>query len=101
MKKDPELLRCYVEEKSEPAFAELVQRHLPSVYGAALRRVGGDAHLAKDVAQHVFTALAREAETLARRPVLAGWLHDPRQHCRLPGPFAVPVDVSESVAGEL
>lgn len=75
MIEDAELLRRYAEEKSEEAFAELVRRHLDLVYGVAHRQVGGDAHLAQDVAQVVFTALARKAPSLASRPVLAGWLH--------------------------
>jgi len=75
MSDDAELLRRYTEENSEPAFAELVQRHLGLVYHAALRQVGGDAHQAQDVAQTVFTDLARKAGALARRPVLAGWLY--------------------------
>ena len=74
MTEDAELLRRYVEEKSEEAFAELVQRHLGLVYACALRRVGGDPQLAEDVAQQVFTDVARRATVLARRPVLAGWL---------------------------
>lgn len=75
MTDDAELLRRYAEEKSEAAFAEVVQRHLDFVYASALRRVGGDTHLAQDVTQHVFVALARAAEPLAKRPVLAGWLY--------------------------
>src|SRR5476649_2567244 len=74
MIEDAELLRRYAEEKSESAFAELVRRHVNFVYACALRRVGGDAHLAEDVTQHVFTALARGAPELARRDVLSGWL---------------------------
>ena len=69
---DSELLRRYTEEKSEAAFAELVRRHLDLVYSVALRQVGGDAHLAQDVAQTVFTALARKAASLVERPVLGG-----------------------------
>lgn len=72
---DSELLRRYVEEGSEPAFAELVRRHLDLVYAAALRRLGGDAHAAADVAQQVFIALARQASALTRCPVLPGWLY--------------------------
>jgi RNA polymerase sigma factor (sigma-70 family) len=74
MIEDAELLRRYAEERSEAAFAELVQRHLGLVYASALRRVGGDVQLAEDVAQQVFTDVARRAAQLARQPVLAGWL---------------------------
>jgi RNA polymerase sigma factor (sigma-70 family) len=74
MRDDAELLRTYAETKSEEAFAELVQRHLGAVYAVAYRRVGGNVHLAKEVAQSVFTDLARKAATLTDRPVLVGWL---------------------------
>jgi RNA polymerase sigma factor (sigma-70 family) len=75
MNTDSELLRRYVEERSEPAFTEVVQRHVGLVYSVALRRVGGDAHLAEDVAQKVFCDLARKASALTGRPTLAGWLY--------------------------
>jgi len=71
---DSELLRRFARTNSEAAFAELVQRHVPLVYSAALRQVNGDAHLAQDVAQTVFTDLARKAGSLARRESLTGWL---------------------------
>lgn len=71
---DATLLRRYAEEKSEDAFAELVRRHLDLVYAVALRKVGGDAHLAKDMAQQVFASLATKASALRRHPTLAGWL---------------------------
>jgi RNA polymerase sigma factor (sigma-70 family) len=72
---DVELLRSYAENRSEAAFAELVRRHLNLVYSAALRRVGGDTHLAEDVSQKVFIALARQASSLRGRAVLTGWLY--------------------------
>ena len=75
MSADAELLRRYVEDRSETAFAELVRLHLNLVYFAALRQVGGDAHRAKDVAQAVFTDLARKARSLTDRATLTGWLH--------------------------
>ena len=75
MTEDSELLRRYSEEKSEEAFTELVQRHLPLVYGAALRRMGGDPHLAMDVAQTVFIALARRADAFSARTPLPAWLY--------------------------
>ncbi len=75
MTDDAELLRQYVQTASEDAFAELVHRHLPVVYSAALRQVGGDSELAKDVSQAVFIDLARKARTLLGRELLIGWLY--------------------------
>ncbi|MGC3957440.1 MAG: RNA polymerase sigma factor [Verrucomicrobiota bacterium] len=40
----------------------------------------GDAHLAKDVTQATFLALAKTAAQLTERPVLAGWLHRTAQN---------------------
>lgn len=74
MIEDAELLRRHVEEHAEEAFAELVRRHLDFVYSSALRQVNGDTHLARDVAQLVFTDLARKAAGLRRRRMLSGWL---------------------------
>lgn len=75
MTTDSELLLHYVRKKSEVAFAELVQRHVAMVYSAALRQLGGDTHLAADVSQEVFTALARKAHQLSTRASIAGWLY--------------------------
>jgi RNA polymerase sigma factor (sigma-70 family) len=72
---DATLLESYARDRSEDAFAELVQRHLTLVYSAALRRTDGDVHRAKDVAQIVFTGLARDAAVLCRHPALAAWLY--------------------------
>src|SRR6266516_1271727 len=74
MTPDYDLLRRYAETNSEEAIAELVRRHLDLVYSAALRQVNGDAHLAQDVAQAVFSELARKATALSLRRALAGWL---------------------------
>ncbi len=71
---DAELLRRYANTRAEDAFAEIVRRHLKLVYFAACRRTG-DPQLAEDVAQQVFTALARDAAALSRHAVLTGWLY--------------------------
>ena len=76
---DQQLLRDYAGSRSEPAFAELVRRHVDFVYSAALRMVR-DAHLAEDVTQKTFVALAQNARQLADRPVLSGWLHRTAQN---------------------
>ncbi len=71
---DHELLRRYAEHGDEEAFTELVRRHLNLVWAAALR-VGGNPELARDVAQTVFTDLARKAGSLPQDTILAGWLY--------------------------
>ena len=75
MVEDRELIRRYAAERSETAFAELVRRHLNMVYGAALRQVNGDTHLAQDLAQTVFARLAARAATLQGAASIAGWLY--------------------------
>lgn len=76
---DQQLLHDYAGHRSESAFAELVRRHVDFVYSAALRMVR-DAHLAEDVSQGVFVALAQNARQLTERPVLSGWLHRTAQN---------------------
>jgi RNA polymerase sigma factor (sigma-70 family) len=71
---DQELLEQYYRHGSEAAFAELVRRHVDTVFSAAIRLLV-DRHLAEDVVQQVFVALARTARTLAHRAVISGWLH--------------------------
>src|SRR5436190_15013434 len=75
MTDDAQLLWRYTEERAEPAFGELVARHIDLVFSAALRVVSGDRHLAQDVTQTVFADLARKARSLPRDVVLAGWLY--------------------------
>jgi RNA polymerase sigma factor (sigma-70 family) len=76
---DSQLLCAYADHRSESAFAELVRRHVDFVHSAALRMVC-DSHLAQDVAQGTFVALARNATQLTDRPVLSGWLHRTAQN---------------------
>ena len=71
---DTELLETYATTRSETAFAELVRRHVDFVHSAAVRLVR-DPHLAQDVTQGTFVALAQGASQVAGHPVLAGWLH--------------------------
>jgi RNA polymerase sigma factor (sigma-70 family) len=69
------LLDKYVRTGSETAFRELVARYVNLVHSTALRLVGGDRHLAEDVAQTVFVHLAAKARTLSQEVTLGGWLH--------------------------
>ncbi|MBM3836208.1 MAG: sigma-70 family RNA polymerase sigma factor [Verrucomicrobia bacterium] len=75
MHDDAELLRQYAADRSESAFAELIERHVDLVYSTALRLVNGDLHRAQDVSQEVFSELAKQAPPLARHPAIAGWLY--------------------------
>lgn len=75
MREDAELLRRYVEHRSEEDFSELVGRYSGLVYHAALRRVQGRADFAKDITQDVFANLARQASSLVTHPALSGWLY--------------------------
>ena len=75
MTPDSELLTAFARTHAEEAFAELVRRHVSLVYSAALRQVNGDAHLAQDAAQQVFSDLACKAGWLSGRDNLTGWLY--------------------------
>src|SRR6266487_1250469 len=75
---DTQLLRDYAEHGHEAAFREIVSRHADVVYASALRQAGSS-DLARDIAQSVFTDLARKAQTLAGtltgEASLLGWLY--------------------------
>src|SRR5437868_4695981 len=65
--------------RSPAAFTEVTHRYVDLVYSAAIRMVR-DPHLAQDISQNVFLALAKSAAELTERPVLAGWLHRTTHH---------------------
>ena len=71
---DVELLRAYVAANDQGAFAALVRRYGPIVFGVC-RRVLQDAHDAEDAFQAVFLTLARKAATLHNGEALSCWLH--------------------------
>jgi RNA polymerase sigma factor (sigma-70 family) len=75
MREPAELISDYARTRSESAFGELVERYINLVYSVAVRRVGGDSHIAKDVTQTVFIDLARKAHGLPSTILLGGWLH--------------------------
>jgi RNA polymerase sigma factor (sigma-70 family) len=70
---DLELLRKYVQDGSEAAFAELARRYVSLVYTAAMRHVH-NAQDAEDVTQAVFLLLARKSRSLSKSVVVPGWL---------------------------
>ncbi|MGC3958147.1 MAG: sigma-70 family RNA polymerase sigma factor [Verrucomicrobiota bacterium] len=71
---DWELLQRYRRNQAEEAFAELVRRYVNLVYSAALRQIRTP-QLAEEIAQSVFSDLARNAAQLRADTVLAAWLH--------------------------
>jgi len=74
-KADQYLLGEFIRDESQDAFTALVQRHLGLVYCAALRQVHSP-QLAEEVAQSVFTDLARNAARLRPNTVLTAWLYE-------------------------
>ncbi len=80
---DQELLHRYAATGDEAAFAEVVRRQIDLVYGVALRVANGEAPLAEEVTQRVFTDLARKARPLSRHETLAGWLHTSARYTAL------------------
>ncbi len=75
MKPDCELLRQYAVHGDDAAFTEVVRRHVNLVHASALRLLNGNAAMAQDVTQIVFTDLARKAGGLTQHTSVAGWLH--------------------------
>lgn len=71
---DPELLRRFLVDRNEAAFAAIVQRHGPMVL-ATCRRALHQMPDAEDACQAVFLVLSRKANTLRSHASLAGWLH--------------------------
>jgi RNA polymerase sigma factor (sigma-70 family) len=70
---DEELLEQFVTQRDEAAFAALLRRHGPMVWGVCQRLL---AHRqdAEDAFQATFLVLARKAAAIGRRQLLANWL---------------------------
>jgi RNA polymerase sigma factor (sigma-70 family) len=74
MTNDLDLLAKFARDRSQDAFTTLVNRHVNLVYSAALRQVRSP-QLAEEVAQSVFTDLARNAGKLKPGTLLTAWLY--------------------------
>jgi RNA polymerase sigma factor (sigma-70 family) len=70
---DGQLLGCFIEGRDEAAFAALVKRHGPLVWGACRRLLS--AHDAEDAFQATFLVLCCKAATIRRRESLSHWLY--------------------------
>ena len=71
---DQFLLRRFVCERDETAFAALLQRHGPMAMGVC-RRILRNKHLAEDAFQATFLILALKAGELCKRGFVPGWLY--------------------------
>ncbi len=71
---DEVLLRQFIANRDEGAFATLVRRHGPMVQGVC-DRILGDAHRAEDAFQAVFLVLVRKSASIRKPELLANWLY--------------------------
>ncbi len=70
---DNALLRQYVSDGNDEAFATLVTRHINLVYSVALR-CAGNPESAEEITQAVFIILAKKAMQLRHDKALSSWL---------------------------
>jgi RNA polymerase sigma factor (sigma-70 family) len=71
---DGALLAAFLADQDEPAFAELVRRHGPLVWGACRRGLPDRAD-AEDAFQTTFLVLVRRARRLTAAGTVGPWLH--------------------------
>jgi RNA polymerase sigma factor (sigma-70 family) len=71
---DAHLLDCFLNDGDEAAFAALMRRHGPMVFGVC-RRLLPSWHDAEDAFQATFLVLARKASTIQPRDKVGNWLY--------------------------
>ncbi len=71
---DGQLLGCFIEHRDEAAFATLVRRHGPMVWGVC-RRLLPNHHDAEDAFQATFLVLVRKAASVVPREMVGNWLY--------------------------
>jgi RNA polymerase sigma factor (sigma-70 family) len=71
---DGQLLKHFIEQRDEAAFAALVRRHGPVVLSVC-QRVLHNVHDSEDAFQATFLVLARKAHAIAKQGSVGSWLH--------------------------
>src|ERR1051325_6193904 len=71
---DTDLLERFVASRDEHAFAALLRRHGPMVFGVC-QRVLGNHHEAEDAFQATFLVLVRRASSIGEPELLGNWLY--------------------------
>src|SRR5581483_662240 len=71
---DGQLLEAYIRSREEAAFAGLLRRHGPMVWGVCCRTLGNSGD-AEDAFQATFLVLVRKAASIVPREQIANWLY--------------------------